>query len=193
MCVFLLSLIYFVPSSFDVFSGVPGCKEGHRFVKKITKKDKKGDELFDKGEYGAAIDSWWEAMNADITLLAYVRPTLLKVVRAHVELKQYDKAIEEAQKHIDNEESVEGLLALGQAQLAGEKFEEAIRTYNRAHEIAVRGMAVEYHISSFSFSCIHFYFLLNSDLSVVASFHDSNAKSPPPPPPPPRVVCGWVV
>jgi DnaJ family protein C protein 3 len=77
-------------------------------------------------------------MNTDITLLAYVRPTLLKVVKAHVELKQYDKAIEEAKKHVDNEESVEGLYAMGGAQLAGEKFEEAIRTYHRAHEIAVR-------------------------------------------------------
>jgi hypothetical protein len=116
---------------------MPGCKEGHRFVKKITKKDKKGDELFDRGEYGSAIDSWWEAMNADISLLAYVRPTLLKVVKAHVALRQYDKAIEEATKHVNNEESVEGLLALGGAQVAGERFDDAIRTYNRAHEIAV--------------------------------------------------------
>ena len=115
-----------------------GCKEGHKFVKKITKKDKKGDESFDKGEYQIAIDSWWEAMNADMSLLAFVRPTLLKVVKAHVELKEYDKAIEEARKHVNNEESVEGLHALGGAQLAGDMFEEAIRTYHRAHEIAVR-------------------------------------------------------
>lgn len=113
-----------------------GCKNGHRFVKKITKKDKKADEAFEKGEYQQAIDKWWEAMNTDISLLAFVRPTLLKVVKAHIELKEYDKAVEEAKKHIDNEESIEGLFALGEAQLAGEKFNEAMQSFNRAFEIA---------------------------------------------------------
>jgi tetratricopeptide (TPR) repeat protein len=126
-----------VTQNIHLFGG-KGCKEGHKFVKKITKKDKKGDESFERGEYQIAIDSWWEAINADISLLAFVRPTLLKVVKAHLGLKQYDKAIEEARKHVGNEESVEGLHALGGAQLAGDMFEEAIRTYNRAHEIAVR-------------------------------------------------------
>ena len=113
-----------------------GCKEGHKFVKKITKKDKKGDESFANGDYQVAINNWWEAMNTDITLLAFVRPTLLKVVKAHLELRQYDKAIEEAQKHVANEESVEGLLALGGARLAAERYDDAIRTYHRAFEIA---------------------------------------------------------
>ena len=131
--------------SFDISNYMPflptiqptGCKEGHRFVKKITKKDKKADEAFEKGEYQQAIDKWWEAMNTDISLLAFVRPTLLKVVKAHIELKEYDKAVEEAKKHIDNEESIEGLFALGDAQMAGEKFNEAMQTFNRAFEIAV--------------------------------------------------------
>ena len=113
-----------------------GCKEGHKLAKKITKKDKKSDEAFEKGEYKKAIDGWWEAMNTDITLLPFVRPTLLKVVKAHIALKEFDKAIEEAKKHVDNEESVEGLQAMGEAQLAAEKFDEAVRTYSRAAEIA---------------------------------------------------------
>lgn len=113
-----------------------GCKDGHKFVKKITKKDKKGDEFFEKGEYKQAVDRWWEAMNTDITLLTYVRPTLLKVVKAHIALKEYEKAIEEANKHVKNEESAEGLHALGEAQQAAERFDEAIRTFQRAMEIA---------------------------------------------------------
>lgn len=76
-------------------------------------------------------------MNADISLLAFVRPTLLKVVKGHISLKQYDKAIEEAKKHVDNEESVEGLHAMGEAMLAAERYDEAVRTYQRAMEIAV--------------------------------------------------------
>lgn len=76
-------------------------------------------------------------MNIDISLLAFVRPTLLKVVKGHIKLKEYGKAVEEAKKHVDNEESVEGLHAMGSAQLAGEMFDEAVRTYQRAMEIAV--------------------------------------------------------
>mmetsp|Transcript_37095 Transcript_37095/g.78298 ORF Transcript_37095/g.78298 Transcript_37095/m.78298 type:complete len:536 (+) Transcript_37095:262-1869(+) len=113
-----------------------GCKQGHKILKKITKKDKKGDDFFEKGEYQEAIGRWWEAMNTDITLLSFVRPTLLKVVKAHLKLKEYEKAIEEAKKHVDNEESIEGLHALGEAQIAAEKYDEALRTYQRAMEIA---------------------------------------------------------
>lgn len=115
-----------------------GCREGHKFVKLLRKKDQKANEAFEKGEYKQAIDLWWETMNIDLSLLAFVRPTLLKVVKAHMELKEYDKAIEEASKHVNNEESVEGLHALGEAQLASEKYDEAMRTFQRAMEIAVR-------------------------------------------------------
>jgi len=113
-----------------------GCKAGHKFVKKITKKDKKADEAFEKGEYQKAIGLWWEAMNTDIDLLAFVRPTLLKVVKGHIKLKEFDKAIAEAKKHVDNEESVEGLHAMGEAQLVAERYDEALRTYQRAMEMA---------------------------------------------------------
>ena len=82
-------------------------------------------------------------MNTDITRLLFVRPTLLKVVKAHIALKEYDKAIEEAKKHVDNEESVEGLHALGEAQLGGERWEEGVRTFQRAFEIAVSGVKLE--------------------------------------------------
>lgn len=113
-----------------------GCKAGHKEVKKIIKKDKRGDDAFEKGEYQKAVDFWWEAMNIDMTHLAFVRPTLLKVVKAHVAKGDFDKAIAEAQKHVDNEESVEGLHALGDAQLAAENYDVATRTFHRAFEIA---------------------------------------------------------
>lgn len=116
-----------------------GCKAGHKKLKKITKKDKRGDDAFEKGEYKAAVEYWWEAMNTDITLLAFVRPTLLKVVKAHVALKEYEKAIEEAEKHVNNEASVEGLHALGDAQLAAEKYQEAINSFQKAFELAPDG------------------------------------------------------
>jgi len=112
-----------------------GCKKGHKFVKSIMKKNKRGDDALAAGETQKAIDYWWEAMNIDITHLQYVRPTLLKVVSAHVKLGEYTKAIEEANKHIDNAKSVEGFFARGDAELAGDMFQEALRSYTEAAEI----------------------------------------------------------
>lgn len=114
-----------------------GCKKGHKFVKSIDKKNKRGDDAFEKEEYAEAISYWWQAINVDPTHLAFFRPTLLKVVKAHTKLGEHDKAIEEANKHVNNLETVEGLIALGDAQLAAEKFDEAVRTFHRAVEVAV--------------------------------------------------------
>jgi len=111
-----------------------GCKAGHKAVKALQKKEKRGHTAFAAGEYKEAINHWWEAMNLDMTHLAFVRPTLLHVVKAHIELQEYDEAIVEATKHVENEESAEGILALGDAQLAGDKFQEAVNTYRKAVE-----------------------------------------------------------
>ena len=113
-----------------------GCKEGHKLVKSIEKKRKKGESAFEEGKYQEAIDFWWQAINIDSTHTAFFMPTLLRVVQAHSKLGQHNKAIEEAQKHIDFQETDEGLLALGDAQIAAEKYEEALRSYRRAEEVA---------------------------------------------------------
>ncbi|CAB9508580.1 protein DnaJ [Seminavis robusta] len=113
-----------------------GCKQGHKLVKKFEKLRKKGETAFEGGKYKEAIDYWWEAINIDTSHIAFFLPTLLKVVQAHTKLGEHAKAIEECQKHVNYQETVEGLWALGDAQTAGEKFEEAIRSFRRAEEIA---------------------------------------------------------
>jgi DnaJ family protein C protein 3 len=47
--------------------------------------------------------------------------------------------MEIAQQHIDEEESLEGLWALGEAQQAGEKYEQAVHNFKKATEIANEG------------------------------------------------------
>jgi DnaJ family protein C protein 3 len=113
-----------------------GCKEGHKFVKSIEKKKKKGDDAFESRKFQEALNFWWEAINIDVTHLAFFRPTLLKIVKAHTALGEHDKAIFEAQKHVDNIETLEGLWALADAMTAGEQFDEAVRTFQRAEEVA---------------------------------------------------------
>jgi DnaJ homolog subfamily C member 3 len=115
-----------------------GCKAGHKFVKSIEKKNKRGEDAFAKGNYEEAISNWWQAIKIDTTHLAFFRPTLLKIVKAHSKLGQHDQAIEEATKHVNHMETLEGLYSLAEAQQNGDKFQEAVNTYRRAAEIAVR-------------------------------------------------------
>lgn len=114
-----------------------GCKAGHKFVKSIEKKNKRGDDAFANGKFDDAIVNWWQAINIDQTHLAFFRPTLLKIVKAHTKLGQHDKAINEAMKHVNHIETLEGLYALGEAQQAADKYQEAVNTFRRASEIAV--------------------------------------------------------
>ena len=113
-----------------------GCKAGHKLVKSFEKKRKKAEQKYEEGSYKEAIELWWTAINIDSTHVAFFLPNLLRIVQAHSKLGEHEKAIEEAQKHVDYEETVEGLWALGDAQQAGDKFEEAVRSFRRAEEVA---------------------------------------------------------
>lgn len=113
-----------------------GCKALHKLVKSFEKKRKKAEAAFEKGNYKEAIDLFWTAINIDNTHIAFFLPNLLRIVEAHTKLGEHDKAIEEAEKHVNYQETVEGLWALGNAQLAGERFDVAVRTFSRAEEIA---------------------------------------------------------
>jgi tetratricopeptide (TPR) repeat protein len=116
-----------------------GCKDGHKFVKSIEKKRKKGDEAFAAGKHEDAIAFWRQAVDIDPDHAAFVRPTILKIVKAYTKLGEHDKAIDEAQGHVDQMETVEGLWALGEAQQAADNFEIAVRMFQRAEEIASEG------------------------------------------------------
>ena len=113
-----------------------GCKAGHKLVKSFEKKGKKAEAAYDAKKYKEAIDLWWSAINIDSSHVAFFLANLLRIVQAHTRLGEHEKAIEEAEKHVNFEETVEGLWALGDAQQAGEKFQEAVRSYRRAEEIA---------------------------------------------------------
>lgn len=113
------------------------CKEGHKFIKSLTKKDKRGDDAFAAGKYKDAIAFWWQAIEIDNSHAAFCRPVLLKIVKAHTKAGEHDMAILEAQKHIDGGETVDGLWSLGDALTAAEKFDEALQSFRRAQEIAV--------------------------------------------------------
>lgn len=115
------------------------CKAGHKFVKNIEKKRQKGQDAFDKGDFQTAIDQWILAMNVDPNHHAFTRPMALKLVSAYSKSGNHAKAIEVAREHIDFDETMEGLWALGEALQNAEQFQEAVNTFQRAVEIAPEG------------------------------------------------------
>ena len=114
-----------------------GCKAAHKSVKNLLKKEKRGDDAANSGNHKNAIDYWWEAINLDSTHRAFARPTILKIIKAHSNLGQHKEATKIAQDHIDEEKTLEGLFALGDAQLDGEMFQQAVNTFREAVDFEV--------------------------------------------------------
>lgn len=111
-----------------------GCKEGHKFVKSIEKKRKKANDAFESRNFEEAIKRYWEAINVDPSHRAFARPAILKIVQAHSKLGQHDFAVNEAEKLIQEDGAIENQWALGDALTAAEKFEEALRVFQKAAE-----------------------------------------------------------
>lgn len=114
-----------------------GSKKLHKLIKSIQKKEKKGDDAYRAGKLHEAIENWWAAIKIDSTHRAFARPTMLKISKAHNEVGEHDAAIQIAQDHVEENESLEGLFALGDALLDGEKFQEAVNTYQRSMDFEV--------------------------------------------------------
>jgi DnaJ homolog subfamily C member 3 len=113
-----------------------GCKRGHRLIKQLEKAKQKGQAAFDKGDYVQALEHWNKAMKIDPTHRNFIRPLQLQTVLAYTKSNQHKKAIQVAQEHVDQEVTLDGLYALGDAQTAAEDFEGAVRTYQQAVETA---------------------------------------------------------
>ena len=122
-----------------------GCKAGHKAVKNITKKEKRGDDAYGRGEKKEAINHWRQAMEADPTHLAFILPMRLKVSGALSEIGEHAEAIKEAVAHIVFQESVDGLIALADAELSAEQYEDAVLTLRKAVNFEVK---ITLHISA---------------------------------------------
>ena len=112
------------------------CKKGHKLVKNLEKKKSKGQQAFDAGDYAGAIDTWRKALEIDPTHEAFNRPLQLKLVEAYSKNGDHTDAIQLAELHVGQQESVEGLWGLAEAFTAAERFDEALRTYQRSVDAA---------------------------------------------------------
>ena len=71
-------------------------------------------------------------MEADPTHLAFILPMRLKVSGALSEIGEHAEAIKEAVAHIVFQESADGLIALADAELSAEQYEDAVLTLRKA-------------------------------------------------------------
>jgi tetratricopeptide (TPR) repeat protein len=101
------------------------------------KKEKRGDDANKAGKFREAIDYWWQAIKIDDTHRAFARPTLLKIIKAYSDAGDHENAIKYAQSHVDEAETLDGLFALGDAFMGGEKFQQAINTFQKALDFEV--------------------------------------------------------
>jgi DnaJ family protein C protein 3 len=119
------------------------CKKSHKAIKALEKKKKKGQDAFDKGDFQGAVEVWLAALSMEPTHDAFNRPLQLQLAKAYSRLGQHNNAISTIQNQIEENETLEALWALGEAQQAADQYEEAVRTFNRALEIATDDMKQE--------------------------------------------------
>jgi len=114
-----------------------GCKEGHKLVKKIDKKKKKGDTAYEAKNYEEAIEHYRGAIAIEPKHVNFKKPTSFLIVQSYSRNKQHKEAIETAESLVEEfDKTLDTLWALGDAQTEADKFEEALRTFREALEAA---------------------------------------------------------
>jgi DnaJ family protein C protein 3 len=113
------------------------CKLGHKLIKSIEKKLKKAEESSDKRDFAGAAEHYKAALEIDPYNRMLNRPKMLLLAKAYSNAGQHDQALAVIEKHLEEEETIEGIYALGQAQQDAEQWEVAVRTFHRAVEFAV--------------------------------------------------------
>lgn len=113
-----------------------GCKAGHKKIKTMMKKIKKGDDAVNSNKHKEAIDYFWQAIRVDEANDILRKEVLTKIVRAHSTLGEHDEAINYAKELFNSGPNIETLFVIGNAELEAEKFDDAIRTYKSALQMA---------------------------------------------------------
>ena len=117
-----------------------GCKEGHKLVKKIEKKKKKGDAAMEAKQFVEAVEHYKGAIAIEPDHVNFYKPTSFLIIQALSKNKQHNEAIKMARSLVEEfDNAVDTMWALGDAETDAEKFEDALRTYQEAMKHAPEG------------------------------------------------------
>lgn len=111
-------------------------KAGHKKVKAIEKKLKKGDEAYASANFLAALEHWEAAIAVDPHHTAFIRPLTLKMATAHAKQKNTNRGLMIVEQYLEEEETLEGITVMAEIQQMADDYEGAVRTMERAVEIA---------------------------------------------------------
>jgi DnaJ family protein C protein 3 len=117
--------------------------KGHyRILKRLEKADKKAAEHSAAGRHDEAVEQWRVAIAVDAAHKAYIAPASLKIARALMSQRKWADAADACQEalnvgHADS--AVDAEMAMGEAFLGAEKFDDALRWHQKAVETARDG------------------------------------------------------
>lgn len=113
-----------------------GCKAGHKKIKAMLKKNKRGEDASNSNNHKEAIAFWWEGIDMDKENYFYRKETLKKIVKSHGKLGEHNEAVQLAESliELDEEPDVETYIVIGEAMLDAEMYDQAIQTLRKAME-----------------------------------------------------------
>ena len=117
-----------------------GCKAGHKLVKSIEKKKKRGDDAFKAGKHADAVEYYIQAILIDETHRAFARPTLMQIARAYSAMGKHVEAVKTIEEIITEEKTLDGILLHGDIFMAADEFGRAVNVYQMALDFEVSFM-----------------------------------------------------
>lgn len=100
------------------------------------KKHQKAEDAANEGRHDDAVKLWNQAIAIDESHDFFIKATWLKIVKSLSSLGKHNEAVDLAKKHISAGKTTEGMYALGDAQIAAERYEEAVRTFHEVYDEA---------------------------------------------------------
>merc|ERR1712228_285625 len=100
------------------------------------KKNQKALDAFEAGKFEDAANLWDEAVQIDETHTEFILVTYLNIAKSLSKIGKYAEAREYVSDHIEYQETPAGLFALGDIHLAADEFDDAVKAFRRALEIA---------------------------------------------------------
>lgn len=114
-----------------------GCKAGHKQIKNMRKKVKKGDEAAKANNHQEALDYYWQAIMLDENHILFKKETMLNIIKSLTAAGMHKDAIHEAKYRLSlGQPELADYFIVGDAQLNAEMYEEAIRSFRDSMEKA---------------------------------------------------------
>jgi len=113
-----------------------GCKTWYHRVKELLKVEGNADDALQQRDFSGAITHLRVLQQLDPNHMAFIKSVLSRMAKAHIGLKDYPAALQACGQAVNIDDNfLEGHMRCGEAHMGAENWDEAVRSYRRAHEI----------------------------------------------------------